>query len=157
MAEPTTQIASGGIAWDQPFEPQSPFAVEVVLRAPRSGDELIPEIVVAEYDPADAARTSSNRELVWLLKEGRSAVVLPGGDVEAQSQRVRDLDKPITVRLTLDRTNVIVEINSKRVWAGQHKLSPDQPHYAILRFLKRGNERAEPVSFQSVRIQRTAP
>jgi hypothetical protein len=156
-AEPTTQTASGGIAWGQPFEPQSPFAIEVVIRAPRSGDELIPEVVVAEYDPSIADRASSNRELVWLLKEGRSSMVLPGGDVEAQSQRVRDLDKALTVRLTLDRTNIILEINGQRVWAGAHKLSSEKPRYAVLRFLKRGNDRAEPVFFQSVRIQRTAP
>lgn len=156
-AEPAAQTATGGIAWGQPCEPQTPFAIETVLRAARSGEELIPEIVVSEYDPSADDRASSNRELVWLLREGRSSVVLPGGDVEAQSQRARDLDKPLTVRLTLDRTNVIVEMNGQRVWAGAHKLSPEKPRYAILRFLKRGSDRADPIFFQSVRIQRSAP
>src|SRR5436305_1878492 len=70
-ATSTTQRATGGITWSQPMPPQSAFAIEATLRAPRLSDDLVPEIVLAEQ-PLDRENPTASRELVWLLRDGRS-------------------------------------------------------------------------------------
>jgi hypothetical protein len=157
---PMTQPAAGGIVWGQPLDPNEPLAIEATLRAPRAIDEIIPEIVVAEQEPLDRDTATATRELVWLLRDGKWSLVLPGGDVvEAPTQRHREVGQQVVVRLTFDRSNAILEINGARAWAGEHKLSPDKPRFAALRFLKRGSSDrgAEVISFQSVRLQRPSP
>src|SRR5690606_33904293 len=100
-----------------------------------------------------ADRGTSPRELVWLIQSGQATVALPDGRLEGQSPiSTNETRDGVTNRMTINRDHVIVESAGKRLFAGAHQLSPDQPRYVGLRILRKTNANPANVKFQSLKI-----
>ena len=145
-------VIAGGLLWQTPLAPDTPFEVEATLKVNRSTDDLVPEIAISDSDDFSDENATASHELVWILQSNQAKVVLPSGRLGAQSSLAKGSHDPLTIRLRIDQQNAIVVMDSKRIWAGASGLAIDKPRYIALRLLRRGNEKQDLLSFQSVRV-----
>jgi hypothetical protein len=151
MASANT-INTGGLLWKSPMSADTPFEVEAVLKVIHSTDDLLPEVAISDTDDFSAANATSSHELVWLLQAGEATVVLPSGRMDAQSDLGKGPIASVTVRMRVDQQNGIVEVNGKRIWSGSTGLALDKPRYVAIRLVRRGGDKSDQLSFQSVRV-----
>lgn len=143
-----------GLVAANSISPDQTFALEVNLRVARATDEVVAQVFVTDNPQFSADRAVSPHELVWLIQNGRTKVVLPDGRVESQGEKIKDLREPVIVRILMNRDVAVVETNGTRLWAGPHQLSASEPRYVGVRFLRRGGDKQEHVVVQSIRIQK---
>jgi hypothetical protein len=152
---PSAGIAAGGVYWTEPLPPQQPFALDVTIRGGnRPAGNLTVQVFVTDEPQFSAERATTPHELVWLIRDGHAAVVLPDGQVPAQGQRIVQSREPFNVRIMMDRTTAIIDSAGARLWAGDHQLAPDRPRYVGVRLLKEGPEPSPQVIVQSIRVQK---
>lgn len=164
---PAGEFRGGGIVWLSPMQPDEAFAVEVMLEVTRPADDLVAQVFVTDQPQFSEDRGTSPHELVWLLQGTRLRLVLPDGRGEAEETLgLPSASRKVLVRLRLGRDLAIIDDSGgrggagppvlKRLWAGPHQLDRDAPRYVGVRFLRRGDSQANPISVQSIGLQRQA-
>ncbi len=129
-----TEPAGGGIYWSQPLDASQPVSIEAALRVNQIPDNLIAQVFVTDQPEFSETRGTGQHELTWSLRNGQATLVLPSGDVAAQSASLREVPTTIHVRFLIDQSNTIVEMG-EQVWKGPHGLG-GKPRYVGLRFLR---------------------
>jgi hypothetical protein len=133
--EESAEAVGGGIYWSQPLDATQPISIEAALRVSQSPDNLIAQVFVTDQPEFSETRGTGQHELAWSLQNGQATLVLPSGNVAAQSPKLRDLPTTLAVRIVMDRGNTIVEMGGKQIWKGEHGLG-QKPRYVGLRFLR---------------------
>jgi hypothetical protein len=151
VSDKSQDVAAGGLVWQTPMSSDTPFEVEATIKVNRSTEDLLPEVAVSDVNDFSDEKVTASHELVWLLQSGQAQVIAPSGHIEAQSD-AKGAHAALTIRLRLDQQIAIVEMDGKRIWAGPCGLAPDKPRYIAIRLLRRGNNKQDQLSFQSVRV-----
>ena len=147
-----------------PVSADEPFAVEVKLKPGRVSEGLIVEIFISSDSDFSADKSTSSKELVWLLKGTHQQVRLGGGDsggplfdgqrpdVPAGAGAARSTD-PWTIRINVNREFAVAFNGGQQLWAGPHGLAA-KPRTAGVRFLCVDPTRlvSEPPVVQSIRV-----
>jgi hypothetical protein len=143
---------AGALVRAESVGPEQAMMVDVTFRAARATDAVIPQVFVSE-GPVDAAKGTSGRELVWLMKNGTMQVLLPDLSVPRQAEKV-DLRKPtaVNVKVRFDKETVIVDVGDKRLYEGPHKLSASAPRYVGVRFLRKVGDGQDAVWLTSINV-----
>jgi hypothetical protein len=156
--QPTTKedkpqaYKAGALVRAESIGPEQAMMVDVTFRAARATEAVIPQVFVSE-GPVDAAKGTSGRELVWLMKGGTMQVALPDLSVPRQGEKV-DLKKPATVnvKVRFNKEMVIVDVGDKRLYEGPHKLSATAPRYVGVRFLRKVGDGSDGVWLSSINV-----
>lgn len=148
---PPGGYVGGGVVISDPIAANQAFALHAVLQLKARGDNLIPQVFIANGPDFSSDRATGAQELVWQLSGGEQQVVV-GGKVENKSAVPAHTDT-IDVRIVLNHELAIVEAGNHRLWAGPNGLG-DQPRYVGLRFIRTPGKSPGDVSFKSVRIQK---
>jgi hypothetical protein len=141
---PTALIGNGGGAyWTRPLPTDKPVELTAAVRVPRGDDDAtVAQLFVTDDPNFTDDRGTSGHELVWLLQDGQSRMVLPGGRMESQRSSTPGTPNrrppTIALRVAIDRDVAIVEENGHPLWSGPHGLSPGKPRCVGLRFLRAG-------------------
>jgi hypothetical protein len=144
---------AGALVRSEAIGADQAMMVDVTFRAARSTDAVIPQVFVSE-GPVDAAKGTSGRELVWLMKNGTMQVALPDLSVPGQGEKVDLKKQPVSVnvKVRFDKEMVIVDAGDKRLYEGPHKLSAGTPRYVGVRFLRKVGDGAEGVWLTSINL-----
>lgn len=142
----------GGIVWNPPIAPAEPFAVVTSLRVFRPDENLIAQVFVTDEPEFSDDNATTPHELVWLLQTNRAQVILPSGRLEAQQELRKDFRGSLTVRITVNKSDAVVEQGGNVIWSGPHGLDPSRPRYVGVRFLKRSADASDSIIFQNVRV-----
>jgi hypothetical protein len=161
-----------GIVSQTALAPDQPAAIEVTLRLGEPTDQVIAQVFVTDQPDFSPDRGISPHELTWTLQPLPAAqrksvgggagsrrqfepqVVLPDGTFAPTGQNVPKPRDTITIRLEFNQQFAVVESDGKRLYAGPHQLSADQPRYVGVRFLRRGEvKRRDLCSVLSVRTE----
>lgn len=147
-----TVFRGGGVIYERTFASDQPFAVEMSVKLPKASDDLVVQVFIADDRNFGEESATSPHELVFSLRGGDGSVVLPDGTVATTSGKVPTAT-PIGVKVSVNRTQGMVEVEGKRVWIGKNQLDPTRPRIAGVRFLARGTPayRDAPV-VESVRV-----
>jgi hypothetical protein len=155
----STEPAGGGIYWNQPLDASQPVSIEATLRVNQTPDNLIAQVFVTDQPEFSETRGTGQHELTWSLRKGQATLVLPSGDVAAQSASLRQVPTTIHVRILIDQSNTIVEMG-EQIWKGAHGLG-SKPRYVGLRFLRVESQKTDTAHrasdkdalvFQSLRV-----
>jgi len=166
---PTTErgFKGGGIYWDSALPAAQSFSVEISIAVKKSpGKDVAVQVFISDQRDFEGRSSTTPHELAWTLKDGEGNIVLPDGRVDGTTFRAGGAaggsasNQGIDLRMALNQTDGVVEINGKRFWSGAHQLDAARPRTIGLRFLTRtragagagGNNAAERVSVQSVRV-----
>jgi hypothetical protein len=162
----TTEPAGGGIYWTQSIDASQPISIEAALRVNQATSNLIAQIFVTDVPEFTDTRGTGQHELAWSFQGGQATLVLPNGNVAAQSSKIRELPSNLNVRILLDAQNTIVETGGRQIWKGANGLG-SKPRYVGLRFLRvdRSNQASssdamhhtgdkDALVFQSLRVLR---
>jgi hypothetical protein len=131
----STEPSGGGIYWSQPLDAQQPFALEAALRVNQTAENLVAQVFVTDIPEFTEQRGTGQHELAWSFQNGQATLVLPSGNVAAQSAKIREVPATLTVRIVVDASNTIVEMGGKQIWRGEHGLGA-KPRFVGLRFLR---------------------
>jgi hypothetical protein len=159
--------AGGAVVAPLTVPADEPFAVEVKLRPGRAADDLIVQVFVSSEGDFSPDKSTSSKELAWLVQGGRQKVVLGG---EADSRVLFDAPKPdggggtgggaakaepVTVRVNVNREFAVAFAGGPRVWAGPHGLAA-KPRFVGVRFLRVDPSKpvADPPAVLSIRVLR---
>jgi hypothetical protein len=157
------EFRAGALVTTEPIPGQQPFLLEARIRIDKVSDNLIPQVFVSE-GPLDEEKGTSAREVAWLLREGQPRVALPDGTVKLGDDRGPTLKgrQTLDVKVMMDRQTVIVSTvedagaakpgPDRRVYEGSHKLSPDQPRYVGVRFLRKTRENEDTAGLTKISI-----
>jgi hypothetical protein len=154
------EYVGGGVVLDEPLMPDEPFAVEALLSVPEAGGDFIAEVFVADSTDFDERRATSPSELVWLL-DGRAQRVMVRGRNKGQVAQVRDVTKPLTVRIVVEGQRGLVQSRSGdpmgneetvKLWEGSHGLAPDKSRHVGVRFIRGAGESKGVAEVRSVRV-----
>ncbi len=140
-------VSSVGLGGDQPV------SFEVSIRQNRPSADLIAQVFVTDRPDFSQDLAVSSHELVWMIHDGNARVVLPGGRVDGKALKIEPGRQPITVRIAVNNTFATIDAGEKRLFAGPHGLSHEARYFGV-RFLRRGNERNDAVSIQSIRVMK---
>lgn len=132
-----TVFRGGGVIYERTFSPDQPFAIEASVKLPKTSDDLVVQVFIADDRNFGEESATSPHELVFSLRGGDGSVVLPDGSVATSSGKVRT-GAPIDVKISVNRTQGMVEVDGKRVWLGKNELDATRPRVAGVRFLARG-------------------
>jgi hypothetical protein len=149
---PSHGVNAAGFVWTTPMPAGDAFEVEAILRIGHSGEDVLPEIAITDNDDFSPDNAASSHEVVGLVQADQFKVVAPSGRLEATSDLGHGSHWSLTIRLRVDRDNLIAEVDGKRIWAGPNGLDPDKPRYVAVRLVRRGTNSPDRVGFQSVRI-----
>jgi len=143
----------GGVFYERSFAPDEPFAIEASIRHARPSDDLVVQIFVADDRDFSADTATSPHELVWSLRGGEASVVLPDGSVESPGVKVRaGFNASVDVRVAVNRTDALVEMNGQRLWTGPNQLDGQRPRVLGVRFLARNGDDKGRAFVESVRV-----
>jgi hypothetical protein len=152
--------SGGGIYWSQPLTSDQKYEIQVSLHLSKPGSGgpgVIAQVFVTDDPTFDEDRGTSPHELVWLVQDAESKLVVPGGRVETQSsplgnRRVGNLN----LRILLDQSVAVIEQNGRPFWSGRHGLGSSSPRYVGIRFLQpqgAGGKSDTEITFTSLAIQ----
>jgi len=145
-----------GIVTTTPLPAEQPAAIEVTLRLADPTDQVIAQVFITDRADFSADRGISPHELTWTLqplpsvqRKGPSAasarpqfepqVVLPDGTFASIAQNIPKPRDTITIRIMFNEVFAVVQSDGKRLYAGPHQLSTNQPRFVGVRFLRRGD------------------
>lgn len=138
---PSADTVGGAVVAPVTVHPDEAFAVEVKLKPGRSTDDLIVQVFVSSEGDFSPDKSTSSKELAWLVQGGRQKVVLGG---EADSRVLFDAagptvgsskSDPLTVRVNVNREYAVTFVGGQRVWAGSNGLAV-KPRFVGVRFLR---------------------
>ena len=150
----------GGVVTAKPVPPGDPFALEAVVTVPETGGDFIAEVFVSDSADFSEFRATAPAELVWLL-QGADQKVMVKGQGQGKVETVTRFDKPIVVRVVVDKDRALVESRPGRadaqapgtvLWSGAHGLASDKPKYAGVRFIRGAGESPDVAAVQSIRV-----
>jgi hypothetical protein len=152
----------GGVVAAQPVPAGEPFALEAVVTVPETGGDFIAEVFVSDSADFSEFRATAPTELVWLL-QGADQKVMVKGQGQGRVEKVRQFDKPVTVRIVVDKDRALVESRTGEgadaqastatvLWSGPHGLAPDKPKYAGVRFIRGAGESPDVAAVKSIRV-----
>jgi hypothetical protein len=141
----------GGIVSTTELPAGKPFAVEVAMHLPKPSADMIVQVFVTNSLVFSPERATSEKELVWMVQNGQTQVVLPGGQVEGHTD-LSTTPTDIAVMMKLNKQMVLIEANGQRIYAGPNELNPETSRYVGIRFLRRGVGTVEPPVVQSVHV-----
>lgn len=147
--------AAGGIVSATSYAPDRSFAFEASIRMDKPTSNAILRLFVAEENVSSATTAASApRELVAELNNGVVTAFKPDGSLAGEAVKVpTDGDDPVHLTIKTDRKFVVIELDGKPVFSGEHGLSPDKPRWPGVRFLTRGPETAaDDVVVPSIRV-----
>lgn len=148
-------ITGGGAYWPTPLDPSEPFSVIANFRYFHPDSKLIPQLFITDDPNFDPKNGTTTHEMVWLLRDSQVQFRLPSGRVEAQTELTterREASAIATIRITLDRDQVIAELGGKQVWSGVSGMDQTKPRYVGVRFLKLGETPADGGVFEVIKI-----
>jgi hypothetical protein len=165
-AAAAAETVGGAVVAPVTIHPDEPFAVEVKLKLGRPADDLIVQVFVSSEGDFSPDKSTSSKEVAWLIQGGRQKVVLGG---EADSRVLFDGQRPdgggpaaggpkaepVTVRVNVNREFAVAFAGGQRVWAGPNGLSA-KPRYVGVRFLRVDPTKplTDPPVVQSIRLLR---
>ena len=152
----------GGVVTATPVPPGEPFALEAVVTVPETGGDFIAEVFVSDSADFSEFRATAPAELVWLL-QGAEQKVMVKGQGQGRVETVKQFDKPVTVRVVVDKDRALVESrkgegadaqteNATVLWSGSHGLASDKPRYAGVRFIRGAGESPDVAAVKSIRV-----
>jgi hypothetical protein len=149
----------GGVVLSKPVPAGEPFALEAVVTVPEAGGDFLAEVFVSDSADFSEFRATAPNELVWLL-QGAEQKVMVRGQGQGRVEKVRQLNKPVTVRLVVDNDGALVESRQGEgvqgpatvLWSGAHGLAADKPKYAGVRFIRGAGESPDVASVKSIRV-----
>ncbi len=144
------QHIGGGFYVTAPLSPDEPYAVESAIQVSNPKNDLIAQVFISDRKTFADNTGITPHEIVCLVEQGKLRVVLPDGRTVSESALQGGADAEI--RLRIDRSIAIVELNGRSIWTGAHDLALDQPRHAGIRFLARGGEQSTGVSFRYLRL-----
>lgn len=148
-------ITGGGAYWPVPLDPAEPFSVIANFRYYHADPKLIAQLFITDDPNFDPKNGTTTHEMVWLLRDSQVQFRLPSGRVEAQTELTterREASAIATIRITLDRDQVIAELGGKQVWSGVSGMDQTKPRYVGVRFLKLGETAADGGVFEIIKI-----
>lgn len=152
-----TPASGGGLVWDHPIPAGEPFAVQANVRLIRPEENLVAQVFVTDDPSFDQTNGTTSRELVWLLQSKQGQVILPTGRVATQSDISPDFRSSVTVRITIDGPDAIVEVNRQPWWKGKNLLDPQKPRYVGVRFLRRDMKAGDGIILNGIRVDMRQP
>ena len=152
LKELPENFRGGGVFYTRTLAPEQPFAIEATIRVARPSDDLVVQLFVTDDADFTGESATSGHELVWLARGGEVSLVLPGGQVQAQSIRLHAARTPAEVRISVNRHEASVEMNGQKIWSGEHALDGTKGRLAGVRFLARGGEKEGAAVVESVRV-----
>ena len=145
----------GGVVTSEPLPAEEPFALEAVVTVPENPADFIAELFVSDSPDFSETRATAPAELVWLLQGADQKVMLKGRN-EGRVETLKQFDKPLTVRIVVDRERALVESRrgdeATTLWSGSHGLSPGTPRYAGVRFIRGSGGGDEVAAVRSMRV-----
>ena len=143
----------GGVIYERTFSPTEPVAIEASIRHSRASDDLVVQVFVADDRNFSNDTATSPHELVWSLRGSEASVVLPDGSVESPGLKVRaGSNATVDVRMAVNKTEAVVEMNGRRLWSGRNLLDASRPRVVGVRFLARSSEEKGRAFVESVRV-----
>lgn len=150
----------GTVASATTVGPDEAFEVEVKLKPGKPTDDLIVQVFVSGEGDFSPDKSTSSKELAWLLQGAKQKVVLAG---EADSRVLVDAPRPepaagrpesMTVRVKVNREFAAVFNGPQKLWAGPNGLGA-KPRTVGVRFLRVDPTKAiDPSVVQSIRVLR---
>ncbi len=149
-----SRYSGGGVVIAEPLSAAGPFEVQALVAAPPGADAGVVEVFVSDSSDFSQDRATSPREVVWLLKGNRPAVVVNGQSQVAGAP----VEGTVRVRIAVGRDVAIVNADGtgKPLWSGVHGLAPEQPRYVGVRFIRGELDKGGSAIIQSIRVQRKA-
>ncbi len=158
-AAAANEFRGGGLYWDRQIPADKPVSFEATLsvpQMPRSAAAGMSHGAVQLFVTDDPDFTGNSavtpHELVWSLTGLEANVVLPDGSVAGQASHLRDIPQNVDVRVAINQTNVVVEVNQQRVYSGPHHLDLHKRRTVGLRFVVGENGAKDIAIVQSARI-----
>jgi hypothetical protein len=147
---PSPDYVGGGVALTTGIPFDQPFAIEATIRFGHVSDDVIPQLFVTDQPDYSPDRATSPHELVWLVREGKSQIVLPDGQITGATAKITD-GQTITVRIIVGQQTAQVVSGGNTQWTGQNQLAA-RPRYAGIRFLRRGSDKRDAVVVGGVKV-----
>jgi hypothetical protein len=136
-----TDGLGGGVVYRPNFAPGDAFALDVSLRAGVPAEGVAMQVFVTDQPQFSEDKGTSPHELVCLIQQNQVSVVLPGGRVKGEVERIRPRTT-IAVRMAVNRNGAIISVGDHRLYSGENQLDPSKPRYIGVRFLRLGDEKA---------------
>ena len=149
----------GGIYYDLALPADQPFSIETSIAIRKNSKDVVVQVFVTDQRDFEGKSSTTPHELAWTLKDGEGNIVLPDGRVEGNTFRAGGgSNQSVDLRMALNQTDGVVEVNGQRLWTGAHHLDPKRPRTIGIRFLGReraaGTNALDRLSVQNVRILR---
>jgi hypothetical protein len=135
----TPEFRGGGAFYERTLLANQPFAVEATITVPKTSEDVALGIFVPDDPNFSGDSATSEHELVCLARGGKVNVVLPQAHLAGQSFDTGDGRMSLSVRIALNQTEGVVEVNGARIWSGGHELSPTKDRLVGVRFLARSD------------------
>jgi hypothetical protein len=162
---PTTNPADTigrAVVSTNPVGVDEPFSLEVKLKPGRPTEDLIVEIFVSSEQDFSADKSTSSKELIWLLKGSLQQVRLRGGESTGslfEGPRPESPPnpagprEPVTIRINVNRDFAVAFNGAQRLWSGANGLAGKARTVGV-RFLCVDPSKpvTEPPVVQSIRV-----
>jgi hypothetical protein len=140
----------GGVVLATPLPADEPFAFEAQLRIAHSSDALVAQVFVSSTGDFSQDRATSSHELLWTCRGKAQEVVLDGRVLPITSPPLHD-GSTVQVRILMNLTRAIVEVDGQRLWAGPYDLGAD-PRWLGVRFIRSGSARSGGIELRSAKV-----
>ena len=140
----------GGVVWSAtPLPSDRPISIEATLDCRRSTPDGIVQLFITDNPTFAGEIWTSPSELTWMLQNNRTRLLTATGRQVAQGTLQNG--REATVRVRLDATVAVVEVDGRPFWSGPHGLSAGHPRFVGFRFVQSGNNAGD-VRVQSLRV-----
>jgi hypothetical protein len=139
----TPEFRGGGAFYERTLLANQPFAVEATITVPKTSEDVAFGIFVTDDPNFSGDSATSEHELVCLARGGKVNVVLPQAHLVGQSFDIGDGRMSLSVRIALNQTEGVVEVNGAKIWSGGHELSPNKDRLVGVRFLARSDGKGQ--------------